>query len=441
MPRFEFTEGTSTKFWEITLHGAAFTTRWGRLGTDGQSKTQNFVSAAVAEREYQKLIVSKTKKGYQPSGDAGPAAVATADLRAPSAENPELEAACLAAPESGEPWAVYADWLQAQGDVRGELAALFMAGKQPEAEVLLKRHAQVLWGEVAGAVENEEVKDLEVQHGFYRRASLHIGYDAERSLDGLTQAFLARPVTRFVTALRFGLAHYESNNDWGPTMEAITSSPRAAALRELRFDDYTYEDCELSWAPMGNLARYWKALPSLEVLHLRSGAGGVLGELELPRLKTFIRESGGLSASELASIVGARWPELERLEVWTGSSNYGAEATVDMLLPVLEGASLPKLTRLGLVNSELAPALIPILASSRLLPRLRVLDLSRGVLTDSDVDALVGHAAAFQHLERLDLSENLLAARVAEVQRVFPRAHLGEQREGDDEERYVAVGE
>jgi len=38
MPRYELSEGTSNKFWEITLDGSAFTTVWGRIGTAGQTR-------------------------------------------------------------------------------------------------------------------------------------------------------------------------------------------------------------------------------------------------------------------------------------------------------------------------------------------------------------------------------------------------------------------
>lgn len=61
---FEFVEGTSSKFWEISTSGNEVTTRWGRIGTDGQSKTKAFTDEAAARKEYDKLIAEKTGKGY-----------------------------------------------------------------------------------------------------------------------------------------------------------------------------------------------------------------------------------------------------------------------------------------------------------------------------------------------------------------------------------------
>lgn len=61
---FEFEDDKSSKFWEITLSGSDVTTRWGKIGTDGQSKTKPFGSPAKAQAEYDKLIEEKTGKGY-----------------------------------------------------------------------------------------------------------------------------------------------------------------------------------------------------------------------------------------------------------------------------------------------------------------------------------------------------------------------------------------
>ncbi|HKA06510.1 MAG TPA: DNA ligase [Gemmataceae bacterium] len=61
---FEFIEGTSSKFWEVSVSGNDVTTRWGRIGTDSQSKTKTYADAAKAQAEADKLIEEKTGKGY-----------------------------------------------------------------------------------------------------------------------------------------------------------------------------------------------------------------------------------------------------------------------------------------------------------------------------------------------------------------------------------------
>lgn len=48
--RFEFEEGTSSKFWEVELNGNSLTTCWGKIGTAGQSKTKEFPTDGKAVR-------------------------------------------------------------------------------------------------------------------------------------------------------------------------------------------------------------------------------------------------------------------------------------------------------------------------------------------------------------------------------------------------------
>jgi predicted DNA-binding WGR domain protein len=57
-------EGTSAKFWEISTSGSDVTVRFGRLGTEGQTKTKSLEGAAAAQRHADKLIEEKTGKGY-----------------------------------------------------------------------------------------------------------------------------------------------------------------------------------------------------------------------------------------------------------------------------------------------------------------------------------------------------------------------------------------
>ena len=63
--RFTCTEGNSNKFWEIEITGKNFTVTYGRLGTEGQSKTKTFDTEEKCQKEANRLIAEKTKKGYK----------------------------------------------------------------------------------------------------------------------------------------------------------------------------------------------------------------------------------------------------------------------------------------------------------------------------------------------------------------------------------------
>jgi DNA ligase-1 len=61
---FELVEGKSSKFWEVVVSGTEVTTRWGRIGKEGQSKAKTFGDETAARAEAAKLIAEKTEKGY-----------------------------------------------------------------------------------------------------------------------------------------------------------------------------------------------------------------------------------------------------------------------------------------------------------------------------------------------------------------------------------------
>jgi len=60
-----FQKDNSHKFWNITVDGNTHTVHYGRVGTDGQTKTKEFADETTALKDANKLIASKVKKGYQ----------------------------------------------------------------------------------------------------------------------------------------------------------------------------------------------------------------------------------------------------------------------------------------------------------------------------------------------------------------------------------------
>ena len=63
--RFEFVEGTSSKFWEITTDHREVTVRYGRIGSNGQTQTKSFTSDAAANTDALRQINAKFVKGYR----------------------------------------------------------------------------------------------------------------------------------------------------------------------------------------------------------------------------------------------------------------------------------------------------------------------------------------------------------------------------------------
>lgn len=90
MRRFEFVDGPSSKFWEISVEGTGFTVRFGRIGTAGQTQQKSFASEEKAKAEHDKLVAEKVKKGYAEVGGGNVAApnVVAAASAAPAVSAP-----------------------------------------------------------------------------------------------------------------------------------------------------------------------------------------------------------------------------------------------------------------------------------------------------------------------------------------------------------------
>jgi len=100
--RVEFSEGSSNKFWEVEVSGNEVTTRWGRIGTAGQTRSKTYADGAAALREAQTQLASKLKGGYQQVATVPPRAAMT------PVEPPACAAKATATAELLEP---SSDWL------------------------------------------------------------------------------------------------------------------------------------------------------------------------------------------------------------------------------------------------------------------------------------------------------------------------------------------
>ncbi|WP_340540935.1 DUF4132 domain-containing protein [Nocardioides sp. GXZ039] len=88
MRTFTLVEGTSDKFWHIDVANADVTVHYGRAGTKGQTKTTSYADAAEAQKQADKQIAAKVKKGYVEGASGGsltPATPAPAPAPAPAA--------------------------------------------------------------------------------------------------------------------------------------------------------------------------------------------------------------------------------------------------------------------------------------------------------------------------------------------------------------------
>lgn len=451
MTRLEFVEGSSRKFWEGEQDGKKVVVRWGRIGSEGQSKTHTFASPAAAKAELEKLISSKTKKGYQRAGGAAPPAAPP-----PGARDAKLEAAMLDAPGDEQAALVYADWLQSQGNAWGELITVQHAlEKKPQDKALKKREAALL---KPLPLPDKQLATLtwrrgciEALHLFNEKDWMDMSFDALAVAKGVFDL----PMCDGLRELRTGVLRWEANAEDVPAVLAEAAKrPFARRLERLFLGDVP-DDIDMAHHVIGDLRKLDAWFPNLRWLKLHSGDQTwssprtfELGPWKFPRLETLVVETCAMSKKRLSAILKSELPALTTLELWFGDPERDADAERKQLAPLLDGKVFPKVVHLGLRNAEFTNELCAVLPASAIAKRVETLDLSMGVLDDGGAKSLVAAgAAAFPKLKKLDVSDSFLSKEnVAALKKAFKGVEVvaGEMKdiEPDDPEwRYCTVGE
>lgn len=86
--RFEYKDEKSNKFWEIELIGTAYTTYYGKIGGSSRADVNDFGSEAEAEKQYEKIIAEKLKKGYEEVSGVGSEKKKSENVK--TTDNPEF---------------------------------------------------------------------------------------------------------------------------------------------------------------------------------------------------------------------------------------------------------------------------------------------------------------------------------------------------------------
>lgn len=427
--RFEFSEGSSNKFWEVKVEGEQQIVRFGKIGTAGQVKEKDFDSGSEANADTKKLIAEKTGKGY----------VEVGVTKLPS--NPSMEQAIALDQDETKNWRVFADWLIEQGEPWGEVIARAVQGKPDKAKQTATQ--KELLGELEGTITwaNGVISELELGPEDPEASDLYIS---------TLEKILKHPAGHYVRKLTLGLPPNE-DIEWHMEglAEAISSAGPLPFLEVLDMSPDADHMDQPSWRRVGDISGIWAAAPHLKELHLNGAAGSDdgtaidFGDIEAPYLEVLTYKSGGLNKSVPKDVGSAKLPKLKRLELYFGSDDYGNNGSVGDLKGVLDGSGMPELKTLGLKNSPWEENLIAAVAGSKVLPRLEVVDLSMGVLADKAANALETNAAKFKHLKKLILDDNYFSDDdVKRLKKALPNAQIGEQKDDEDPEyRYTSIAE
>ncbi len=368
------------------------------ITSGNKTSTRTFVSAEAAATQRDKLVAERTLAGYRPM--------------ARDPRHVELERAIAADPESPASYSVYADWLQAEGDPRGNIMAVAIAAEERGDEKafprLLKKHVHDLLGplvELTAHSPGARDGDPDVfawRFGVIHRAYLHA--ERQKPLDRALDQLLRHASGRFLVDLTL-----VQNDRIQETIDLLAARP-PTSLRGLRL-----------WAVSNvRLAPLWSALPQLRRLSLSGHAIGLTDRdhrFELPELERLELVDSQMAASSARALRDAPFPKLEQLRLDFGSGYTTGDASIDDVFDLLARKNLPALRQLALVRTRYIRELVMELGSSPVARTLEVLDLSHNQMTDANAIDLARRRANFPKLTSLDVTGNRLSARGLEALR------------------------
>jgi len=227
-------------------------------------------------------------------------------------------------------------------------------------------------------------------------------------------------------------------------------------LKGLFIGDISQEESEISWITQSDLTPLLIAFPDLEYFRCKGGNELRIGPITHSKLLSLEIESGGLSKETVQGIASCKFPNLNYLEMWLGTDNYGASYSVSDLDPILDGTFAPNLKSLGLCNAELINDIVPHVLSSKIIKRISRLDVGMGTLGNR-VAKLLSSLTKFPNIKELDMSYHFCAATtISFLKKSLPKVKViaddpqiidsfgaddEKEEKNSNEGRYVMVGE
>jgi uncharacterized protein (TIGR02996 family) len=385
VPRYEKRTSKGVDFIDVRIHDK---TIHASSSAKGKQKATKHKSVRMAQARFRVAVATAKTKGFEHVSKLHTAV-----------ENPKLEQAILEHPDDDALRVIYGDWLQEQGDPRGELIAVqhklhtgANASLTRRERALLADHSSIWYGTIDEILHERSYADrahvravwrlgffdeVEVRHTegpwgppASHAQSLSVGQfgvpdrlKLSEILKTLSQLHSARFVTRLILG---GMAA-----DYVPALRVLaTGWPRS--LRSFTITGTLGGESTPKQHRLGSLAAFCKAHPQLERLTLMLKKERP-GTLELPRLQELALLNGGsneLSRNQLDDVLRGAWPSLQSFELDVGNTRV-APAELQALFTSKRFPAL-KTLRLGwLPGAEFAGAIATLLRKSTLFKQLR----------------------------------------------------------------------
>ena len=267
-------------------------------------------------------------------------------------------------------------------------------------------------------------------------------WDTEIEFKELLKQYLEAEGVDQAPALVIGLWCEDPDSSEPAIKTLVDNRHKLPNLKGLFFGDVTQEECEVSWMEQSDITSIFTAFPALEHFTVRGGEGLSLAPIRHLTLKSLTIQAGGIDKNIVDSITKSVLPELEHLEIYLGTEQYGANSKIGNVRPLLTDTIFPKLKYLGLKDSDLQDAIAHEAANSPVVKTLEELDLSLGVMTDEGGAALLA-GESIKSLKKLNLKYHFMSdAMMAQLEALPIEVDVSDQQQEEDEDfRWVAVGE
>ena len=185
--------------------------------------------------------------------------------------------------------------------------------------------------------------------------------------------------------------------------DIVANKEKFSHITSLFIGDMDFEECEVSWIIQGDYSMIYEAMPQLKSLTIKGSTELRLGTISHEGLEELTIICGGLSEDVFKSIEQAHLPNLKKLLLYIGVEDYGFDGSIDTIRSLLANSDFPRLSYLGLTDSELQNEVAAAVLESKYIGQIETLDLSEGTLNDKGGEVLLAGLPGYPNVKKLDL--------------------------------------
>ena len=215
--------------------------------------------------------------------------------------------------------------------------------------------------------------------------------------------------------------------------DIVENADRFGHIKKLFVGNMDFEDCEVSWIMQGNYSKIWAAMPQLKELTIKGSMDLTLGEIQHENLESLTFICGGLGEDVIEEIQNAKLSNLKKLLLYIGVEDYGFGGDADTIKDLLAKSDFPRLTYLGIVDSEIQDELTEVVLESKYIRQIETLDLSCGTLTDKGGNLLLEKLPSLSNIKKLDVHHHYISDEVMKkLKKLSIEVDVSEQEEADE---------